>query len=124
MEVTRNDIERELRSRFALYTVYPKQMSFHNSTAVGKIISGGNQLIPLYFLILTPDGWRKSGELKIGDLVSNRGGKAVSIEWITEVKEAPLYEIEFNDGTRAECSDDHLWQLVTARGNYITHDTK
>lgn len=124
MEVTRNDIERELRSRFQLYTAYDKQKAFHNSTAVGKIISGGNQLIPLYFFILTPNGWRKSVELKIGDLVYNRSGKAVPIEWITEVKEAPLYEIEFNDGTRAECSDDHLWQLVTKRGNYVTHDTK
>lgn len=123
-EVTRADIERELRSRFALYEAYPKQKAYHNSHAIGKIISGGNQLIPLYFFVLTPNGWQKSSELKIGDLVYNRGGKAVPIEWITEIKEAPLYEIDFNDGTRAECSDDHLWQLVTARGNYVTHDTK
>ena len=32
-EVTRLDIERELRSRFALYKPYAKQKEFHNSLA-------------------------------------------------------------------------------------------
>lgn len=41
--VTRADIEKELRSRFALYEAYPKQKAYHNSHAIGKIISGGNQ---------------------------------------------------------------------------------
>ena len=43
MQVSRLDIERELRSRFALYSPYAKQKAFHNSVAPGKIISGGNQ---------------------------------------------------------------------------------
>ena len=42
-EVTRVDIERELRSRFALYDPYPKQKEFHNSLANCRLISGANQ---------------------------------------------------------------------------------
>lgn len=43
VEINRLEIERELRSRFALYTPYAKQKEFHNSMARGRIISGGNQ---------------------------------------------------------------------------------
>lgn len=43
MGVTSVDIERELRSRFALYNPYPKQMEFHNSLCTGRLISGANQ---------------------------------------------------------------------------------
>lgn len=43
MEITQADIERELRSRFALYNPYPKQKVFHNSLAISRVISGGNQ---------------------------------------------------------------------------------
>ena len=42
-EISRLDIERELRSRFALYKPYPKQMEFHNSMASCRLISGANQ---------------------------------------------------------------------------------
>lgn len=42
-EVTRLDLERELRSRFALYKPYAKQKEFHNSLANCRLISGCNQ---------------------------------------------------------------------------------
>lgn len=42
-EINRIDLERELRSRFALYKPYPKQMEFHNSLASCRLISGANQ---------------------------------------------------------------------------------
>lgn len=42
-EISRYDIEKELRSRFALYSPYKKQKEFHNSLAIGRVISGGNQ---------------------------------------------------------------------------------
>ena len=43
MEISRLDLERELRSRFALYSPYAKQMEFHNSLANCRLISGANQ---------------------------------------------------------------------------------
>ena len=43
MEISRLDVERELRSRFALYKPYPKQIEFHNSLASCRLISGANQ---------------------------------------------------------------------------------
>ena len=41
--MTRLEIERELRSRFATYNPYAKQKMFHNSLAMSRVISGGNQ---------------------------------------------------------------------------------
>ena len=43
MQVTRNDIESELRSRFALYKPYKKQLATHNSRAINRLCSGSNQ---------------------------------------------------------------------------------
>lgn len=43
MGISSVDVERELRSRFALYSPYPKQMEIHNSLASGRCCSGANQ---------------------------------------------------------------------------------
>ena len=37
-------IDQELRAQFAMYKPYPKQMEFHNSTALERVLSGGNQV--------------------------------------------------------------------------------
>ena len=39
-----DEINQELRKNFAMYDPYPKQMEFHNSTALERVLSGGNQV--------------------------------------------------------------------------------
>lgn len=116
-------VKDEERKRFLTYKPYPKQLEFHNSLADERILSGGNQRIPLRTKILTPDGWRVSGELRVGDKVFTHKGEITEIEAITEASIAPMYRMEFNDGTTADSSDDHQWLVVDGRGRETVRST-
>ena len=61
-------------------------------------------------------GWRVSGELQVGDKVFTHKGEVTEIEAITEASIAPMYRMEFNDGTTADSSDDHQWLVIDGRG--------
>lgn len=116
-------VKDEERKRFLTYKPYPKQLEFHNSLADERILSGGNQRIPLRTKILTPDGWRVSGELCVGDKVFTHKGEVTEIEAITEASIAPMYRMEFNDGTTADSSDDHQWLVIDGRGRETVRST-
>ena len=116
-------VKDEERKRFLTYKPYPKQLEFHNSLADERILSGGNQRIPLRTKILTPDGWRVSGELRVGDKVFTHKGEVTEIEAITEASIAPMYRMEFNDGTTADSSDDHQWLVIDGQGRETVRST-
>lgn len=109
-------VKDEERRRFLHYTPYTKQMEFHSSHAVERILSGANQRIPLDSNILTPSGWVRSGDLCVGSKVYTHNGHISEIDEISDTVLAPLYRLHFNDGTTADCSDDHRWLLVSNRG--------
>jgi len=113
----------EERRRFLYYEPYPKQREFHNNLCIQRLISGGNQRIPLDSMICTPSGFRRSGDLRIGDEVYTHTGALTRINIITESEPAPLYRVVFNDGTESLCSDDHRWLCISERGNGIIKKT-
>lgn len=116
-------VKDEERKRFLTYKPYPKQLEFHNSLADERILSGGNQRIPLTAKILTPEGWRVSGGLRVGDKVYTHRGEVTEIEYITEASVAPMYRLEFSDGTEAFASDDHQWLVVDGKGRESVRST-
>lgn len=67
---------------------------------------------PLWSKVLTPSGWKTMRDIKVGDTVvgkNNDNGKVVQI-FPQGVKD--YYMVHFDDGTYAECCDDHLWEVV------------
>ena len=67
---------------------------------------------PLWSKVLTPHGWKTMGEVQIGDTLigkNNDNGKVIQI-FLQGVKD--YYRVHFDDGTYAECCDDHLWEVV------------
>ena len=73
---------------------------------------GGGKATSVNSLIVTPFGYRKLGELQIGDTISDpvTGGMQKVIA-IYEHPQKDLYEITFDDGSKCECCDDHLWNV-------------
>jgi len=67
---------------------------------------------PLDSLVLTPTGFVKMGELRVGDeVVSGYDGATTRVTRIHERGVMEVFEVTFKDGRRAKCTGDHLWPV-------------
>jgi len=68
---------------------------------------------PVDSLVLTENGFKKMGEIKIGDTVISGSGEKCNITGIFPQGVKDVYRITFTDGTSAECCKEHLWKVQT-----------
>ena len=80
------------------------------------VVIGGGQLAggkaqPLDSLVCTPFGFRKMGDLKVGDIITNSKGGMQKVVHIYERGLLQTVEFEFSDGRKTKCALDHLWKV-------------
>lgn len=63
--------------------------------------------------VLTPTGWRRMGDLQVGDYVMAHDGSRVKILGVYEKGIKDIYEIETIQGNKTQACDDHLWLTKT-----------
>lgn len=68
---------------------------------------------PLNTKIITPDGYKLMGDLKIGDKVIGEDGKPHKVTGIFPQGKKETYEITFVDGRKTKCCKEHLWKITT-----------
>jgi replicative DNA helicase len=68
---------------------------------------------PLSSNVLTPNGWVKMGDIKIGSEVISRDGNATKVIGVYPQGIRPIYRVSFNDSTSALCDKEHLWSVNT-----------
>jgi SNF2 family DNA or RNA helicase len=72
-------------------------------------------------LILTPTGWKRFGDLRVGDSVMNAAGGVSRVTGVFPQGVLPAFRVIFSDAASTVCSDDHLWLVNSAvrkkRGN-------
>lgn len=78
---------------------------------VGDSSSGKAQ--PLDSLVLTPNGWKKMRNIRVGELVSDPDGGSAEVTGVYPQGEKAVYRVTFADGTHVECCDEHLWTVAT-----------
>lgn len=61
--------------------------------------------------ILTPKGWKRLGELEVGDLVIGGDGKPTKILTMSPIKEMDFYKVTFQCGGSTLCNLEHLWEV-------------
>ena len=66
---------------------------------------------PLDSLILTPNGWIKMGDIKIGDKVIGKDGKPTNVIGVYPQGKRDVYKVTFNDNSSTECCDEHIWTV-------------
>ena len=66
---------------------------------------------PLDARILTPNGYKLMGEIKIGDNVIGRDGHAHKVIGVFPQGVRPIYKVTFSNGTSCECDIEHLWDV-------------
>ena len=79
--------------------------------------------------IPTPNGDKTIRDIHPGDFVFDENGKPVKVLETSEIfKNRPCYEIEFEDGEKIVCDENHKWTVQTkgsrSRGNYIPRTNK
>lgn len=67
--------------------------------------------VPLYSKVLTPKGFVEMGFLAEGMEVIARDGKPAKITKVLPQGSKEILEMEFEDGAKIECCEDHLWSV-------------
>lgn len=76
---------------------------------VGRPAAGKAQ--PLTSKVLTKEGFRLMGDLKVGDRLASIDGKDSRVIAIHPQGKKPVYRLSFQDGRFVEASDEHLWRV-------------
>lgn len=69
--------------------------------------------VHLFEELPTPNGWRKMGDLHVGDVVFGQDGKPSTIIAESEIFDKPTYVVTFEDGSHFKVTDDHIWTVRT-----------
>lgn len=68
---------------------------------------------PLDEPVLTITGWKKMGELVVGDMVKCPDGTYSPVLGVYPQGKKRTVRVEFEDGRWTECCDEHLWDVYT-----------
>ncbi|HYJ76520.1 MAG TPA: PhoH family protein [Kineosporiaceae bacterium] len=66
--------------------------------------------------VLTPDGWRPIGELRVGDLVVGSDGLPTPVLGVYPQGRKQVYRVTTSDGASTSACGEHLW-FVRTRGD-------
>lgn len=80
----------------------------------GEVGSGKAQ--PLDSLVLTPAGFRRMGDMAVGDEVVVPDGGLALIDGVFPQGEREVWRLVLCDGSSVECDDEHLWIVGTKGG--------
>jgi phosphate starvation-inducible PhoH-like protein len=69
---------------------------------------------PVFTNVLTPDGWRPIGDLRVGDLVIGSNGEPTPVLGVYPQGKKDVYRVTAQDGAWTLCCGEHLWTVRTA----------
>ncbi|WP_225099300.1 helicase-related protein [Streptomyces sp. CoH27] len=82
----------------------------------GEVGSGKAQ--PLDSLVLTPAGFRRMGDMAVGDEVVVPDGEIALVDGVFPQGEREVWRLVLSDGSSVECDDEHLWIVGTSGGRH------
>ncbi len=68
---------------------------------------------PLDAQVMTPDGFRAIGSLRIGDLVTGSNGQPTPVLGVYPQGVKPIYRVTTQDGASTLACGEHLWTVAT-----------
>lgn len=103
-----------------LPALYPKQHAVFFDPArivMCEASTKSGKAQPMYATVYTPSGPVRMGDLSVGDAVCTPTGVS-TVEGIYPQGEQDIYRVTFSDGSRVECTADHLWEVHDDRRDY------
>lgn len=95
------------------YIHYLQELDDVNSSVnlvICNMPSGYGKLIANDVPVLTKDGWKKHGDLKVGDYVIGKQGQFVRVN-IVHPKRLATVKVVFEDGEEILCHNQHEWNV-------------
>jgi superfamily II DNA or RNA helicase len=90
--------------------------------------TGKGKSLSLDSKIKIPGGWKKMGDIKLGDVVCTPSGKKTTVIGVYPQGKLQAYVVHFEDGREVKCSADHLWTVLIKKNeaqlNIITGVTE
>jgi phosphate starvation-inducible PhoH-like protein len=68
---------------------------------------------PLSSRVLTPDGFRPIGSLRVGDLVTGSNGHPTPVLGVYPQGLKEVFRVRTQDGASTLCCEEHLWHVAT-----------
>lgn len=106
---------------------FPKQLDalldFRKELLFGGS-AGGGKAVALSTTIVTPDGTKLNGDLKVGDEILNPDGSTQRVTHIYDLDNQDIYRVTLIDGGHVDATLDHLWPIITPYNTTIILDTK
>jgi replicative DNA helicase len=66
---------------------------------------------PLDANVRTRTGWRRMGDLQVGDALASLDGQASIVKGIYPQGRRQIYRVRFSDSRSTECCAEHLWRV-------------
>lgn len=82
-----------------------------NEGKIAEMKTGEGKSCSLSTPIPTPEGWKKAGDIKVGDIMFGRDGKPTKVLGVYPQGEKQIYEVHLVDGRMVEVADEHLWTV-------------
>ena len=109
-------------------------MAYPTGMAPGHLIvvigwPGRGKRLSVDSMIATPSGWKRYGDISIGDKVIGRSGTPTTVTGVYNRSVGKSYKITFNDKTSIVADPDHLWSIYCGqrgkqRDNLVTLTTQ
>lgn len=73
---------------------------------------------PLDSTVWTPNGPVKMGSLRVGDKICRPQGGFATVVGVFPQGKKEVFEVEFSNGDKVRCCDDHLWTVDSPQGGW------
>lgn len=100
----------------------PTPFPRYNKVIGGGLRNGGVNLVaarpkaqPLDSKILTPSGWVRMGDIKIGDEICHPNGSISIVEKIHKFGKQKVYKFTFDDNSHTFACGEHFWKVKQLR---------
>lgn len=93
------------------YAMKAKRTFIADQMGLGKRLALGTK-------VLTPFGWVKIEDIKIGQHVVGSDGKPYPVSGVFRQEDRPLFKIKFSDGVVINADDEHLWKIQHVRNDF------
>ena len=75
--------------------------------------TSSGKALPMDANILTPTGWVKNRDLRVGQQVCSPNGEDSFVTGVFYRGVRPMYRVSFSDGRSVVCCNEHLWEITS-----------